>query len=68
MTDIYKQFLKSKYGDDIEAHMLKVLKRGDGSTVSMMREIREATEGGDIGTDSLTITITRKRPEDDGSH
>lgn len=60
MTSIYKEYLKSKYGDDFHNHMSKVLKRGDSSTVAMMREIREATECADLSQDGIIIRITRK--------
>ena len=54
MSQIYAEFLAAKYkvgGEDITGDQLmakvmqKVLSRGDSSAVSLMKEIREATEG-----------------------
>ena len=62
MSQIYAEFLEKEHdviGRDGEKHKLKghallsgvmskVLARGDGSAVSLMKEIREATEGSKI--------------------
>lgn len=67
MSQIYAEFLAKKHkvsqgeeitGDDLlEKVMMKVLARGDGAAVSMMREIREATEG-----NKLDVLMNNKSP------
>ena len=68
MTQIYAEFLEKEHGvvgkDGIKKNMSggellssvmsKILSRGDSASVSLMREIREATEGSsfDIGISS----------------
>lgn len=70
MSQIYAGILAKKYKTDLgqlvqgseimEKVVMGVLKRGDSSSVSMMREIREATEGNKVhvgGDDDNPITI-----------
>ena len=58
MSQIYAEFLEKKYqlkkegdikeitGDElVQESMKKIIARGDSSSVSLMREIREGTEG-----------------------
>lgn len=69
MSQIYADFLTSKHKitiDDTEKElegvallteiMKKVLSRGDAASVSMLKEIREATEGNQINV-SGSVTI-----------
>ena len=48
MSDLYREFLESEYGDAILPAMSKVVKRGDNSFVSLCREVRETTEGSKV--------------------
>jgi len=61
MTDIYKDFLRKKH-ETVEDAIAKVVKRGDSSSVSMMREIRESTEGitHNINIDTDLDTMRKK--------
>lgn len=65
MSQIYADFLIDKYaigkenfsGHEVLARVMqKVLARGDSASVSLMREIREATEGSKIKTET-TLSI-----------
>lgn len=64
MSQIYAEFLEKKYklkkegdikeitGDElVQESMKKIIARGDSSSVSLMREIREGTEGTKLNLD-----------------
>lgn len=83
MSQIYADFLASKHKiilDDIEKElegtallaevMKKVLTRGDSASVSLLKELREATEGGKLGVklEGLPqVSVLLDLPEDEGS-
>jgi len=79
MSQIYAEFLEKDHdvvGKDglkkmsghqlLSSVMSKVLSRGDSAAVSLMKEIREATEGNNINIDTslpITINIQGVNPE-----
>jgi hypothetical protein len=80
MTQIYAEFLAKKHdvinkngikekvdGDVLLARVMsKVLSRGDSSAVSLMKEIREATEGNKLdlsGSGNFVINIKGVEPD-----
>jgi hypothetical protein len=83
MSQIYADFLQKEHqviGKDglkkklsgtqlLNSVMSKVLSRGDSSAVSLMREMREATEGNKISVDipAVTINIMGVKPGASGS-
>jgi hypothetical protein len=80
MSQIYAEFLEKEHDvvskdgikKSMSGHQLlssvmsKVLSRGDSAAVSLMKEIREATEGNNINIDTnlpITINIQGVDPE-----
>lgn len=77
MSRIYADFLAKKHkvvgkdgitkemeGDELlSSVMSKILSRGDSSSVSLMREIREATEGTNIKMDQAIIYLDKQDAE-----
>lgn len=77
MSQIYAEFLLKKHkvvgkdgllkemsGDELlSSVMSKVLSRGDSSSVSLMKEIREATEGTNIKMDQAIIYLDKQDAE-----
>ncbi len=67
LTEIYKEFIQ-KNGKTIDEAILKAIKRGDNSSISALREIRQATEGDKIKVDAevqpLQIQVNIVKPED----
>ncbi|MBN2402007.1 MAG: hypothetical protein JXN64_06385 [Spirochaetes bacterium] len=60
LSEIYKEILAKRYnvktkGKSITDITDKVLSRGDSATVSLLREMREATEGSMLKVASLDI-------------
>jgi hypothetical protein len=77
LSGIYADMMAKKYktesGKDIYGHeicekvAMKVLGRGDGSSVSMLKEIREATEGSKLNVENIgpvTIKIVGVEPKE----
>jgi hypothetical protein len=78
MSQIYADFLAAEHEIDIDevrvklegpkllAHVMKqVLSRGDSSSVSMMKEIREATEGSNLTITSEIPQVILQGPPDE---
>lgn len=78
MSQIYADFLAAEHEIDIDevrvklegpkllAHVMKqVLARGDSSSVSMMKEIREATEGSNLTITSEIPQVILQGPPDE---
>ena len=77
MSEIYAEFLIKEHeviGKDglikklsgqalVNGVMSKVLSRGDGSSVSMLREVREGTEGSKVKVEGLPEKIEIILPE-----
>jgi len=74
MSQIYAEFLEKEHDVEISgekrklsghkivsAMMMKVLNRGDAASVSIMKEIREGTEGSKFKHDIEGISATEKR-------
>lgn len=56
MSQIFAERLSDGLDSDIEKVLPKIIRKGGAAAVSMMREIREATEGSKVKTET-TLTI-----------
>jgi len=56
MSQIYAEMLSNGLDTDIEKASKRVIKKGGGPAVSLMREIREGTEGSKVKTETV-LTI-----------
>jgi hypothetical protein len=74
MSQIYAEFLEKEHDVEVggekkklsghkivSAMMMRVLNRGDAASVSIMKEIREGTEGSKIKHDIEGLAATEKR-------
>lgn len=58
MSQIYAELISNGLDKDIEKASKRVMRKGGGPAISLMRELREGTEGSKIKTETvLTINV-----------